>query len=314
MRARGHADVTAATGTNSVYATRKMSAPLAVVANHRMRHTHPFLSSIIVLATLSGAPLHRASSQTQINGDSIHAAKTLFTWRDGALAGGFTGLTVAMFPVDRSLARRLQDSSAQANRFFKNASKDIQYFADPGSIVIGIGMYGVGRFAHWRSVEDLGLHGAEAVAVSGIVTALLKDVAGRARPYVSADTSPHDFHFGRGFAGGGGYKSFPSGHSTAAFAAASVVTSESQRWWPHGIWLVAPAMYGGATLVGLSRMYNNAHWASDVALGAAIGTFSGIKVVRYSHGHTNNPIDRWLLGIEPIPTTTGIGMGWSLAL
>ncbi len=271
------------------------------------------LQSLIAFGTLCGVPLHRARSQTQISGDSIHAAKILFTWRDAELAGGFTGLTVAMFPVDRSLAHRLQDSSAQANRFFKNASKNIQYFADPGSIVIGVSLYGVGRVAHWREVADLGLHGTEAVAVSGLITALLKGVAGRARPYVSADTSPHDFHFGRGFARGGGYQSFPSGHSTAAYAAAAVVTSESQRWWPHAIWLVAPAMYGGATLVGLSRMYNNAHWASDVALGAAIGTFSGIKVVRYSHGHTNNPIDRWLLGIEAIPTTNGIGLGWSLA-
>ena len=269
--------------------------------------------SIVLLVAMGNAPLHPLAAQTVLSGDSIHAAKTLFTWRDGVLATGFTGLTVAMFPVDRSLARRLQDSSAQANRFFKNASKNLQYFADPGSIVIGISMYGVGRLAKWRDVEDLGLHGFEAVAVSGVVTALLKGVVGRARPYVSADTSPHDFRFGRGFSKGGGYESFPSGHSTAAFAAASVVTSESERWWPHGIWLVAPAMYGGATLVGLSRMYNNAHWASDVALGAAIGTFSGIKVVRYSHGHTNNFVDRWLLGVDVVPLPTGVGLGWSVA-
>jgi hypothetical protein len=42
-------------------------------------------------------------------------------------------------------------------------------------------------------------------------------------------------------------------------------------------------MYGGAALVGLSRMYNNRHWASDVITGAAIGTFAGTKVVRYHH-------------------------------
>ena len=251
-------------------------------------------------------------AQTPMAGDSVHAAKTLFTWRDGVLAGGFVGLTVAMLPADRALAHHLQDSSTQANRFFKDASKGIEYLADPGAIVIGVSLYGIGRIAKWRDVADLGLHGAEAAVLSGTVTALAKGFAGRARPYVSADTSPHDFKFGRGFRSGGGYVSFPSGHTTVAFAAASVVTSESQRWWPNGIWFVAPAMYGGATLVGLSRMYNNAHWASDVALGAAIGTFSGIKVVRYSHGHSNNPIDRWLLGLTARPMPDGrIGVGWS---
>ena len=254
----------------------------------------------------------RSHAQTPIVGDSIHAGKTLFTWRDAALAAGFTGLTVAMFPVDRSFAQRLQDSSNQASHFLKNASRGIERFADPGSIIIGASLYGLGRVAHWRDVADLGLHGFEAVAYSGIITAVLKDVAGRARPTVSADTSSQDFGFGRGFNRGGGYKSFPSGHATAAFAAASVVTSESQRWWPNGIWVVAPAMYGGATLVGLSRMYNNAHWASDVVLGAAIGTFSGIKVVRYSHGHTDNVIDRWLLGVRAMPMPDGrVGVGWS---
>jgi len=246
-------------------------------------------------------------------GDSIHAAKTLFTWRDAVLATGFTGLTIAMFPVDKHFAERLQDSTTQANHFLKNASRDLQYVADPGSIVIGVGLYGVGKLAHWHEVADLGLHGTEAVAISGIVTGIIKDAAGRARPYVSRDTSPDDFAFARGLRKGGAYQSFPSGHTTAAFAAASVVTSESQRWWPQGIWLVAPVMYGGATLVGVSRMYNNAHWASDVVLGAAIGTFAGIKVVRYSHGHTNNFIDRWLLGAEVMPQTDGrVAVGWAI--
>ena len=73
-------------------------------------------------------------------------------------------------------------------------------------------------------------------------------------------------------------------------------------------------MYGGATLVGLSRMYNNAHWASDVALGAAIGTFSGIKVVRYSHAHPNNFIDRALLHTSIAPVSSHEArVAWSAA-
>jgi membrane-associated phospholipid phosphatase len=219
-----------------------------------------------------------------------------------------------MFPLDRSTAQELQDSTTQASRFLKNASRRVQYIADPGSVVIGLSMYGIGRVTGWRELADLGLHGTEAVALSGTATFLLKGLAGRARPNVTLDTNAHDFRLGRGFSLGNAYSSFPSGHTSAAFAAASVVTSESQRWWPRRTWLVGSAMYGGAVLVGLSRMYNNAHWASDVALGAAIGTFSGIKVVRYSHGHTGNLVDRVFLGAYAAPNQQrGADVGFSFS-
>jgi membrane-associated phospholipid phosphatase len=72
-------------------------------------------------------------------------------------------------------------------------------------------------------------------------------------------------------------------------------------------------MYGGATLVGLSRMYHNKHWASDVALGAAVGTFSGLKVVRYSHAHPDNKLDRVILKTVIAPDGHGGGyLGFSL--
>jgi membrane-associated phospholipid phosphatase len=53
--------------------------------------------------------------------------------------------------------------------------------------------------------------------------------------------------------------------------------------------------YGGAGLVGLSRIYNNQHWASDVMAGATIGTLVGIKVVKYTHSNPGNNIDRALI-------------------
>jgi membrane-associated phospholipid phosphatase len=60
-------------------------------------------------------------------------------------------------------------------------------------------------------------------------------------------------------------------------------------------------MYGGAGMVGASRMYENRHWASDVIVGAAIGTFAGTKVVRYHHSHPGNRIDEWLVNFSINP-------------
>jgi membrane-associated phospholipid phosphatase len=39
-------------------------------------------------------------------------------------------------------------------------------------------------------------------------------------------------------------------------------------------------------------MYNDKHWGSDVALGAAIGTLAGRLVVRYAHRRPENLVDR----------------------
>jgi membrane-associated phospholipid phosphatase len=111
------------------------------------------------------------------------------------------------------------------------------------------------------------------------VSSVLKVAVGRARPFMSNDGDPDHFRLSRS----SDFQSFPSGHTTAAFAFAAALTSESDTWWPHHHRLVGTALYGAATLVGLSRIYDDKHWASDVLAGAAIGTFSGVTIVRFNH-------------------------------
>ena len=125
--------------------------------------------------------------------------------------------------------------------------------------------------------------------------------------------NPHSFGFLRGFAGGDQYRSFPSGHTLAAFAAAAAVSSETSDWWPNTRWIIGPALFSGATLTGVSRMYDNRHWASDVLVGAGIGTFAGLKVVRFNDTHSGNKFDKWFLSGSLIPTDDGgHALRWSL--
>ncbi len=274
---------------------------------------------------ISGVSLHLSAAITILAAQSLGAQSPpaqspdttkgapLFTGRDAIRAVGFAGLTVAMFPVDRSIARRLTNERSKANRFLNGASKGVEYIADPGSIVIGTSLYLIGRFSNHPGIEDLGWHGTEAVLLGGATAWVLKGLTGRARPFVTGDTTAHDFKFARGF-GNANRQSFPSGHTTAAFAAASAVVSEAERGWPGHFWLVAPAMYGGASLVGLSRMYHDKHWASDVALGAAIGTFSGLKVVRYAHAHPQNFLDRAILRVNASPSGSGHDVMFTIAI
>jgi membrane-associated phospholipid phosphatase len=251
-----------------------------------MRCPRFFLVFAIAASTIDSAPLCAQAATT--------GSPSLFTRNDAILAAGFAGLTVAMFPLDKSLANILNNRVSKTNKFLSRAATGVELITDPGSLVIGAALYTYGRVAHKPDIQALGWHGTESVIIAGSTTWVLKTLAGRARPYVSKDTSPADFKLFGGFMNGD-RMSFPSGHTTTAFAAASAVTSEARIIWPGHSWLVAPAMYGGATLVGLSRMYHDKHWASDVVLGAAIGTFTGIKVIRYTHSHPNNRWDRAIL-------------------
>jgi membrane-associated phospholipid phosphatase len=288
--------------------------------------TRALLLGLSLLLPFAGQAVGQVTTgpdgRTIVPRDTADAArhKTLFTYRDALLAAGFGALTVAMFPADRHIAETLQDEDVKANKFFDRAGKGVEAITTPGAFIIGGGLYAAGKLTNHPDLADLGWHGTEAVLLASGVTGILKGVLGRSRPYVNGDTTPRDFGFLRGFghntpkvrADGtpvqtGDFQSFPSGHTTTAFAAAAAVTSEVRRMHPDAVIFVAPLMYGGATLVGLSRMYHNNHWASDVALGAGIGTFSGLKVVRYSHAHPDNKVDKLILGATVFPNLDGGG-------
>jgi hypothetical protein len=77
----------------------------------------------------------------------------------------------------------------------------------------------------------------------------MKRIIGRERPY------------------GADQKSFPSGHTSTAFAAAEFLNQEYGKKYP---W-VSVAGYATAGLTGYLRLYNDEHWLGDILAGAAIG-------------------------------------------
>ncbi len=260
------------------------------------------------MAPLVGATIATPLGAQQVKDprDTTHSQKQapFFIAKDAYLAAGFFVGTLLMLPLDKHIATNLRDSATQANRFFSKASTGVEAIASPGAYYIGGSMYLIGRLAHQDKLADLGWHGTEAVLFAQGVTGVIKGLAGRGRPFLSQGQDPDDFRAFKGF-GGGDWASFPSGHTSTAFAAAAAVTNETTRWWPKSTWIVGPLMYGGATAVGLSRMYHSRHWGSDVVIGAAIGTFSGRKLVEYAHGHPGNRVDRFMLRTKVTPGPNG---------
>lgn len=237
----------------------------------------------------------------------------LLTRRDVVVAGLFVAATAALMPTDLAVAKELQEPDWQKRRALTDGATAFRFMGSSGALLAGGALYGIGRIGHVPRAADLGLHALEAMALGGTMTMLVKGVVGRARPYAVHDADADNLQFLRGFRGGAAYASFPSGHTTTGFAAAAAATAEMTQWWPRARWVIAPALYGGATLIGLSRLYNNDHWASDVALAAGIGTLSGLTVVRYNHARPHNRLDRWLLRTTVTRAPTGGSVvGWTL--
>ena len=61
--------------------------------------------------------------------------------------------------------------------------------------------------------------------------------------------------------------SFPSGHTTNAFAGAAVLNREFSNKYP----LISVLGFAAATSTGILRVANNKHWITDVIAGAALG-------------------------------------------
>lgn len=153
--------------------------------------------------------------------------------------------------------------------------------------------YMEGLFARSAPVRETGLRMAEATLFSDVIVASLKFAVKRSRP--DANRGSGTYH---PFAGWkrDGRQSFPSHHTSFAFSLATVSSERIGRGFG---WIGYPL----AGLVGLSRIHDDRHWASDVLAGAAIGTATGLWVAR--RGRKENGV----CGVTPIPMAPGTEVG-----
>ena len=276
------------------------------------------LAAVIIggLPISAALPLRSSSAQgtaQQMAADTSAAGHpNVVTRQDAITAAAFLLGTAAIMPLDRRIAIESQRPSLQNNAALRHTLTTFRVLGEPGSIVLAGATYVYGRADKSPRAAELGLRTIESIGAAGITALLIKGVAGRARPYVVSDTNPHDYSVGRGFRDDG-YTSFPSGHVTTAFAAASAASQEISYLWPHASRLWTPVLFTSASLVGAARIYEDKHWASDVVAGAAVGTIVSRIVVRYSRAHPRNGIDRLLLpvGISQTRGTHAMGFTWN---
>ncbi|HWR06699.1 phosphatase PAP2 family protein [Sporomusa sp.] len=168
-------------------------------------------------------------------------------WNSFFLYGGGTYL---IYKNDNHIRNWFQDRhSNDGNRIarFGNA------FPITGLIYMG-GTYFLGNEKQ-RQVSTVGLESAFSTLV---VTEMIKTIVSRDRPSRNKEND-----------------SFPSSHTAVAFSLATVIANEYKDDKYAG-----PVAYGLATVTGLSRLYDNRHWASDVFAGGLIGYYTTKTIIK----------------------------------
>jgi len=244
-----------------------------------------------------------ASALAAQNADSTNADKTFFTRRDLVLTGvalvGSAGVSV----FDERIARWTRSPSVQGGTSRHDLVKSLTVVNEVPLTIGAVALYGIGRLSGSDVTAKVGLHATEALVLTVATSELIRGPLGRSRPRVSPD-DPYKFSFGGGFTDFG-KRSFPSLHSAVGFATASVLTGELNERHPGAVPYVAPVLYAAALVPGVTRMYLDQHWASDVVAGAFLGTLLGSRVVSYAYSHHPSKIERALLAVTVAPAGHG---------
>jgi len=172
------------------------------------------------------------------------------------IAAGTAIATDLLMVNDKYFSHEIE---AGKNNFNDNAMNVLNNFGDGLYVLAGDSLlFAFGGDNERKNARKV----VEAVLVSGAIAYVAKVVVGRERPSVSS--SPYVYKM-FSFAD----SSMPSGHTTAAFAWATIIGDNYN---------IGYITYPAAFLCGIARIYKNAHWPSDVLLGGLIGTVTGKSV------------------------------------
>jgi len=206
------------------------------------------------------------------------------TGKNWATAGKFAVVVGGLAFFDRPI-QRWALNLRNKNNGLSTVSRYVTNFGGPyeGYVLGSLGAYGF--LFHNVKMQTTTLLALQSYITGAAVQSVVKFITGRQRPLavsrnmgVGSPTFKGPFSTLRDAEGNKLNGSFPSGHTTVAFAAATVYALEyaNIKWVPY-------FAYTAASLIGFSRLTENKHWATDVLAGAALGYLTGRQVVNNYH-------------------------------
>ena len=225
------------------------------------------LLAILVVVTIA------AESSAQVSGGSFGEDTRIFLddWgtvltspgsfngEDWMLLGAAIGMTAAAWTADEEVRDWTQQRRTPALDDWVLAGD--YYGSGEFNIGVAVLFYAAGEVFDDSWSRTTGRMVFQSLMYSEFFTFILKTVTGRSRPYVgkgNMDFSLFSFAFES--------TSFPSGHTTAAFALSTVLSRRV------GNPAVSVLLFSFASLTVSQRIVSDNQWLSDTVLGAVIGT------------------------------------------
>jgi membrane-associated phospholipid phosphatase len=171
----------------------------------------------------------------------------------------FMALLFLVFPQNTDI-NLLANINLNRNKNLDSIFQFVTNISGFFSISISLLLLSIGLIRKDISLKFKGLYVLGTLIITALISTSLKYSISRPRPFVT-------YSFIEKLTSGGN-PSFPSGHTSDAFALAAALSIVFPKWY-----VLAPAFLW-AGVIGYSRMDLGVHYPSDVLLGAIIGTSS----------------------------------------
>lgn len=259
--------------------------PLSRKADSRLNEVDTVRCAFQAPDTISGLTLHTYFSLLGNNLKQAFTKPFHMKKKEWAYAGAATAFAVALSFEDEPI-QQIALSLRNKNPGVRTTSRRITEFGGLYEIYTLSAIGGYGLVFKNEKMKTTTWLATQAYITGVAIESAVKILTVRMRPSFYPPTSQAEPSFKGPFVGPSGFNasrthsSFPSGHTTSAFAVATVfATMYRDRPW------IPVVAYGAATLVGLSRITENRHWSTDVAVGAALGYITGKQAVHNYHMH-----------------------------